>query len=206
MIKNVVFDIGSVLVDFRWRALMQDLGLGADVQDYFNEHVFSSAVWHELDHGTIEEADAVRQLREDTAQYGDAFDRVWEHRDRLVSPYSYAVPWILFLKEKGLHIYLLSNYPRDIFSLHAANGSFPFLPHVDGKVVSGFVRMMKPDRDIYELLLTQYNLVAEECVFIDDRRENIDGARSVGMQGIVFRNYEQASAELGGVLNSFDTV
>jgi len=204
MIKNVVFDIGSVLVDFRWRALMQDLGLGAEAQEYFNEHVFSSCIWHELDHGTIEEADAIRQLREETAQYPGAFDQVWEHRDRLVDPYPYAVPWILSLKKKGLHVYLLSNYPRDIFTLHAENGSFPFLPYVDGKVVSGFVRLIKPDRDIYELLLERYGLTAEECVFIDDRSENIDGARAVGMQGIVFHTYEQASAELSEILNKIN--
>ena len=70
-----------------------------------------------------------------------------------MKPYDYAVSWIDSLKEQGYHVYLLSNYPRDIFTLHANVGSFPFLDHVDGKIVSGFVQMIKPDADIYEKLI-----------------------------------------------------
>ena len=99
-------------------------------------------------------------------------------------------------KERGYHVYLLSNYPRDIFTLHAGNGSFPFLDYVDGKVVSGFVQMIKPDTDIYKCLMDKYTLKPEECIFIDDREENIQGAINVGMQGIVFQNFIQASSEL----------
>lgn len=201
MIKNVIFDIGNVLVDFRWRALMDDLHLSKEAQERFEKSVFGSCWWHDLDHGTIDEADAVLHLRESNAEFEEAFDMVWNHRDKLVSPYSYSVPWIHSLKERGFCVYLLSNYPKDIFNLHTENGSFPFLPYVDGKVVSGFVRMIKPDRDIYECLLDKYQLDAQECVFLDDREENIEGAKKTGMQGIVFHNYEQASAELNCLLS-----
>ena len=196
MIKNIVFDIGSVLVDFRWRALMQDLHISQQVTDRFDKSVFGSCWWHDLDHGTIDEAEAVKRLREDNIEFCDEFDQVWENRDKLVDPFDYSVPWISSLKDRGYHVYLLSNYPKDIFTLHAKNGSFPFLDHVDGKVVSGFVQMIKPDADIYEYLMDTYSLKAEECIFIDDREENIQGAINVGMHGIVFHNYEQASAEL----------
>ena len=145
---------------------------------------------------SIDVTEAVKKLREDNAEFTDAFDKVWENRDKLVKPYDYSVPWIRSLKERGYHVYLLSNYPRDIFTLHAGNGSFPFLDYVDGKVVSGFVQMIKPDADIYKCLMDKYTLKPEECIFIDDREENIQGAINVGMQGIVFQNYRQASSEL----------
>lgn len=196
MIRNVIFDIGNVLVDFRWRELMQELHLSEQPQDRFEISVFGSCWWHDLDHGTIDETEAVKKLREDNAEFTDAFDKVWENRDKLVKPYDYSVPWIRSLKERGYHVYLLSNYPRDIFTLHAGNGSFPFLDYVDGKVVSGFVQMIKPDADIYKCLMDKYTLKPEECIFIDDREENIQGAINVGMQGIVFQNYRQASSEL----------
>ena len=56
--------------------------------------------------------------------------------------------------------------------------------------------MIKPDTDIYKWLMDKYTLKSEECIFIDDREENIQGAINVGMQGIVFQNFIQASSEL----------
>lgn len=200
MIKNIVFDIGNVLVDFRWRDLMTELKLSDAEQDKFEVSVFGSRWWQTLDHGTLEEAEAVAHLREDNQKYIEAFDLLWENRDKLVSPYPYSVEWIKELKSRGYNVYLLSNYPKDMFNLHARVGSFPFLPLVDGKVVSAFVKMIKPNADIYELLLNKYDLKAQECVFLDDRTDNIEGARKIGMHGIVFQNYEQAKKELDALL------
>lgn len=200
MIKNVVFDIGNVLVDFRWRALMEELKLSDETQAVFERTVFGSRWWGELDHGIYEEAEILENFRKDNKEYLDEFNLVWENRDMLVESYEYAVQWIERLKALGLKVYLLSNYPRDIFTLHAERGRFPFLDKVDGRVVSGFVKMIKPDADIYEYLLAEYGLEASECVFIDDRRENIETARTLGMKGIVFQNYEQACGELEEML------
>lgn len=196
MIKNVIFDIGNVLVDFRWRVLMEDLKLPRETQAIFENTVFGSRWWGELDHGIYEESEILKNFREDNKEHLDEFNLVWDHRDKLVEPYAYAVQWIKQLKASGLKVYLLSNYPKDIFTLHTECGCFPFLDQVDGKVVSGFVRMIKPNADIYEYLLKEYGLEAAESVFIDDREENIETARGLGMKGIVFQSYEQACGEL----------
>lgn len=196
MIKNVIFDIGNVLVDFRWRVLMEELKLSQETQAAFEKTVFGSRWWGELDHGIYEEAEILEHFREDNKAYLDAFNLVWENRDKLVEPYAYAVQWIENLKSSGRNVYLLSNYPKDVFALHAECGRFPFLDKVDGKVVSGFVRMVKPDADIYEYLLSEYGLNADECVFIDDREENVETAKALGMGGIVFQGYKQACSEL----------
>lgn len=196
MIKNIIFDIGNVLVDFKWRALMEDLGLPKELQAEFEHTVFGSHWWGELDHGICEESDVLVKLREDNKDHVDEFNLIWDNRDKLVEPYPYAVSWIEHLKENGLKIYLLSNYPRDLFSLHTECGRFPFLDKVDGKIVSGFVRMVKPNADIYEHLMKEYGLKASECVFLDDRAENIEAAKVFGMKGILFKSYEQANAEL----------
>lgn len=196
MIKNVIFDIGNVLVDFRWRALMEDLKLPKETQAVFEKTVFGSRWWAELDHGIYEEAKILEKFREDNREHLEEFNLVWDNRDKLVEPYAYSAEWIAKLKSCGLNVYLLSNYPRDVFTLHAECGCFPFLDKVDGKVVSGFVRMVKPNADIYEYLLKEYKLKESECVFIDDREENVDAAEDLGIKGIVFQNYEQACAEL----------
>ena len=200
MIKNVVFDIGNVLVDFRWRALMEDLQLPKETQKIFEKTVFGSPWWGELDHGIYEDAEILKHFREDNQDHLDAFNRVWDNRDKLVEPYAYAVQWIERLKQAGLKVYLLSNYPREIFELHTECGCFPFLEQVDGKVVSGFVKMVKPNAYIYVHLLGVYGLCAEECVFIDDREENVEAARALGMKGIVFASYEQACEALEKLL------
>ena len=187
MIKNVVFDIGNVLVDFRWRELMKNLNLSKEAQDRFETSVFGSCWWHDLDHGTIDEKDAVIRLREDNIEFREAFDLVWENRDKLVKPYDYAVSWIDSLKEQGYHVYLLSNYPRDIFTKMS-------------KFTITEQAILLIGKDIYEKLIDTYQLSASECVFIDDREENVQGAINVGMQGIVFKTNEQASNELKQIL------
>lgn len=196
MIKNVIFDIGNVLVDFKWRELMEELGLPKALQPEFEKTVFGSHWWGELDHGVLEESEVLEKLRQDNKGHLDEFNLIWDNRDKLVEPYPYAVSWIENLKKCGFRVYLLSNYPRDLFSLHTECGCFPFLDKVDGKVVSGFVKMIKPNADIYEHLMKEYGLKASDCVFIDDRAENIEAARALGMKGIVFESYEQASAAL----------
>lgn len=202
MIKNVIFDIGNVLVDFRWRVLMEELGLPEETQAIFAKTVFGSRWWGELDHGIYEEAEILAHFREDNREHLDEFDLVWDNRGRLVEPYAYAVAWIEQLKASGLKVYLLSNYPRDVFTLHTECGCFPFLDRVDGRVVSGFVKMVKPNADIYEYLLSEYGLAAGECVFVDDREENVETARALGMKGIVFQGYEQARSELDKLVSS----
>ena len=127
MIKNIIFDIGNVLVDFCWRELMDELMLTKEDKDRFETYVFGGKWWHHLDHGTMEEEEAVKHLREDNAEYAKAFDLVWKNRDKLVKPYDYSVSWIKGLQEQGYKVYLLSNYPEKLFTMHAENGSFPFL-------------------------------------------------------------------------------
>lgn len=200
MIKNVIFDIGNVLVDFRWRVLMEDLKISKETQAVFEKTVFGSRWWGELDHGMYEESEILENFREDNKEHLDEFNLIWDNRDKLVEPFEYAVQWIEQLKASGLRVYLLSNYPKDIFTLHAECGCFPFLDKVDGKVVSAFVRMIKPNADIYEYLLKEYGLEAVESVFIDDRADNVETARKLGMKGIIFQSYEQACNELGGLI------
>ena len=64
MIKNVVFDVGNVLVDFRWREMMEELGIPEDIQDKFEKSVFGSDLWHSYDHGTISDEEIYEKLKE----------------------------------------------------------------------------------------------------------------------------------------------
>ena len=126
MIKNVVFDVGNVLVCYRWRALMDELGFPKDLQEVFAEKVFGNPFWIELDRGVIDEKDVIAKIRGEISEYGDEFDRIWDNIDRLVEPYDYAVSMIDTLRKRGFCVYLLSNYPVSMFELHTRCGRFPW--------------------------------------------------------------------------------
>ena len=99
------------------------------------------------------------------------------------------------MKKEGLHVYILSNYGKKTFEL-TKDTALDFLPLTDGAIFSYTVKQIKPDIEIYETLLNQYQLKPEECVFIDDRMENIEGAKKAGIHGICFETIEQVKEDL----------
>ena len=118
----------------------------------------------------------------------------------LVEEYPYSYEWIRSLREQGYKVYLLSNYGKTSFEAARDNQRLSFLPLVDGAVISYEVQIVKPEPGIYEALLTKYGLKAEECLFLDDRADNIEAAKQLGFHGIVVESYSQAVTELDKIL------
>lgn len=194
VIKNIVFDVGMVLVDFRWRDYMLDIGIAPELQEPFGERMVKSDFWKDLDRGTEREDEAPSYFKSQMPEYETEIDLFWKDMTDIVREFDYAAPWIHMLKQAGYRVYLLSNYPPKLADLHW--NRFSFLPELDGMIVSGHEKMVKPEENIYRLLFERYGLKPEECIFIDDRDDNIRTAESLGMRGIVFKNYEQAAAAL----------
>ena len=198
MIKNVVFDLGKVLVAFDWDVLAREIGFTEEEIKIFNEKVIGDR-WDEFDRGVMPEEEVIEYVKEAIPGMEDKFEELWRRVDETLYVYPYVDEWIRNLKERGYGIYILSNFPPRIFLKEEAE-KFHFLKYADGKVVSGLVKIIKPDPEMYELLLRTYDLKAEECVFIDDRPGNIEGAKNVGLHGIVFESYEKTSRELDELL------
>ena len=196
MIRNIVFDIGMVLADFRWKEYMlRDLGFAPEVMETFAERLVLDPIWDEFDLGVRPTEEIIAEMKERLPEYPKERELFFSRIEDIAASYPYSEAWIRELKERGFAVYLLSNYPRDVFRIHEKK-HFGFAALVDGKVVSGFERVSKPDPAIYRILLERYGLRAEECVFLDDRKVNIDTALSLGMQGIVFTSYEDARGRL----------
>lgn len=102
------------------------------------------------------------------------------------------------LKEKGYGIYILSNYSQELFEKHTKDA--PFISLADGVVVSYQIHITKPDEKIYRYLLDKYNLKAEECIFFDDREENTEAARKLGIEAITVTSKEFLLDELDKLL------
>lgn len=199
MIRNVVFDIGMVLVNFRYREYMEDLGFSKEITDIFSKNIVENMLWGDLDLGIRSAEEVIRDMKDSVSEYPAEADAFFEQINDIVESFPYALPWIQELKREGYRVYLLSNYPKDLFALHA-KGKFTFADAVDGRIVSGYVKMVKPDPEIYKLLCMTYDLKPEECVFLDDREDNLKSAGALGFHTIRFQNYEQARGELEKLL------
>ena len=185
MLKNIIFDMGNVLVNFDPLYILKchDINDPEDV-DLFLKNVFYSDGWKKMDLGIYDEDDL----------YNDAITRLPTRlhskcREILDSWYYSMTPingmkeLIKRLKDQGFDIYLLSNAGRskDIYW-----NKIPGSEYFSGEIVSAFEGCIKPDRKIYEILLNRFSLNAEECLFIDDMQANIDGARTAGIDAWLF--------------------
>ena len=200
MIKNIVFDIGGVLVDFAPDRLLMDEGMPKERVDRVMKATILSSWWPELDRGFIPESEIIEGMKAKYPEAAEDVDFLFSRDLRnLVKSREYAHDWLKGLRDRGYRVFLLTNYPADIFKLHW-DTRFSFTDQIDGLVVSAEVKKIKPDPDIYRILLDKYSLDAAECVFIDDRAENAAAARHVGMNAIHFTSYENACEKLNSML------
>lgn len=200
MIKNIVFDIGMVLVDFHWEKTMASLGIPDEVIKHFGPNMINHPLWHEMDLNIMPEDDIRAELKKLNPQYSNYVDLFFDNCDEVITSYEGDESLMIELKKMGYKIYLLSNYPERMFRMHKKR--YTFYPYVDGEVVSYQCHLTKPDPAIYKLLCSRYRLIPEECIFLDDRKENIDAAKALGFSGIVVDNPHNIRNELLSFLNN----
>lgn len=202
MIKNVIFDIGMVLADFRYEDYMRDdLGFDEKTIRVFKERIVENPLWNEIDRSAIPLDDVVSEMKSRVPEYHDEAENFFSHVTGLIASYDYSRPWLEELKAKGYRVYLLSNYSKDYFELHRKS-KFTFVDLADGMVISGFEKINKPEPEIYKILLDRYALIPEECIFMDDREANVEAAKKLRINAFVFKNYEDAHTKLDTLLAS----
>ena len=185
MIKDVIFDYGNVLVDWNPAYLFLPYFNGdEDKCRFFTDNVCNREWFTRMDRGESMDK-CVSELQQQYPQYADA---VAMFRDRWFEMCNGEIPGmldlILDLKSKGVGVYGLTNWPAETFT--EARRRFKTLANIDKYVVSSSVKLAKPEPAIYQLLLSKYNLNPQDCVFIDDRKDNVNAAQALGMKGIVF--------------------
>ena len=185
MIKNIIFDMGGVLLRFDADLFIGRLGITGGDADLLRREVFRSADWVRMDRGTLTDEEGVericRRLPEHLHKAAAELVCRWEHPE--IIPMEGMAALIGELKAKGYGIYLLSNaFTRQ----HEYWPRVPGSEHFDGTLISADVKMIKPERRIYELMLETFSLKAEECVFIDDLPTNIEMGENCGIRGVVF--------------------
>lgn len=184
MIRNILFDMGNVLIYFDRNLFMDRLGVAAEDKKLLMREVFLSVEWVRMDRGSMVEADAVASCCKRLPEHlHDAAEKLIQMWDRPILPIPGMYDLIEELKGKGCGIYLLSN---------ASLRQHEYWPRIkasrffDGTLISADEGVMKPQPEIYRLILERFGLKAEECFFIDDVPANIEGALYCGMSGAVF--------------------
>jgi len=196
-VKNLIFDVGNVLLEYRWNQMLLDYGLSKEEAAVAGPLFFEHDIWKELDLGNLSVEEVICLYEKALPQYAGLIRWFLTNLDLMPIPRKDVWEKVRALKQKGYRIYLLSNYNKDFFNIHTKNADF--LDDIDGKVVSYQIHKIKPDPAIYEYLLEKYNLLPEESVFFDDRAENTETAEKLGI-----RSYTITSKEyLLSVLDEF---
>ena len=192
--ENIIFDVGKVLVKYEWEKYLDGFGFPKEERDRLAKVVFQSKTWDERDRGSEEEEYYIEQMIKEAPEYADDIREVMRRSGETIEMMDYAETWIRYLKDKGYHIYILSNYST--YMLEKTQDELTFLKYVDGAIFSCQVKQIKPEPAIYQTLLNRYHLDPEKSVFLDDRAENCEGARKEGIHAIQFESFKQAAAEL----------
>ena len=200
MIKNVVFDIGNVLIAFSWRDVMKDVGIKDEDMDVIANATVRSPYWNELDRGIMTEDEVLQKFIEGAPDHEDDVKRFFARVTDSMPPFDYSKGWLHGVKERGYGVYILSNFSN--YNFNTCKPSYTFLEEADGMIISYQHKVVKPERKIYEILLKTYSLDPRECVFIDDREDNIAAAVALGFHGIVFKSYEDANDKLNELLKN----
>lgn len=194
MVKDVVFDFGGVLMDWDPRYLYRTYFKDEEQMEYFLSHICTDAWNAEQDRGRTFDEGISLLLR----QYPQYAEPIRMYKDRwesmLKGEFPRSVELLKRLKEQGYGIYGLTNWSAETIPI--AFAKYDFFKLFDGIVVSGEEKLIKPDLKIYRILLDRYNLIAENTLFIDDSPANIEAARQLGFQTILFDNIENVTSKV----------
>ncbi|MDD3369732.1 MAG: HAD family phosphatase [Lachnospiraceae bacterium] len=193
--NNIIFDIGDVLLEYRWKDMLMEHGLSEEQAKHTGGIMFNSPLWKELDLGTMQQDEVIEAFGRTCP--GEAEDIAWflHHGENMMVPRPEIWKLMRRLKEeKGYGIYLLSNYSEKLLNKHLAG--VDFLDIVDGGIISFQVKLAKPDARIYKTLLERYHLDPESCYFFDDRPENTEAARKFGIDAVTVISRQFLEQEL----------
>jgi putative hydrolase of the HAD superfamily len=184
MIKNIVFDLGNVLLSWKPGQYLEESGYDSDTVTLIMRDIFSSPVWAGLDNGDFTSAEAIEQIAQTSSLKKDFIRSLFDLRTEIIFPLTDNIKLLPRLKKSGFKLYYLSNFPLDFFE--EVKSEYDFFDYFDGGIISAEVRHSKPDIRIYRILLERHRLKAEECFYIDDVEINVRAAESAGIRAYCY--------------------
>lgn len=199
MIKNIVFDLGNVLISFRPSEFFDKKNYPETIKATILSDIFDSKEWAMLDKGEVNTTEAIDTIALKSSLKKEEITHIFNLRTELMFPLDPNVKLLPELKKRGFRLYFLSNFPMDIFE--EIKTGYYFFKYFDGGIISSEAKFSKPDSRIYEILLEKYSLIPEECLYIDDLEINVKAAEAVGMKGLVTFGSQEISEGIEDALN-----
>lgn len=188
MIKNYIFDFGNVLAQFYPDKLTAPFVKDEETNKRIREVVFDRLYWDKLDWGHITDdevkAGICSRLSEEDGKIGCM---VYDNWVKTMIPVKDMEKLVKDIHNSGSKLYLLSNISIGFAKTYCeVKWIKELFDNFDGLVLSGTIGKAKPNKDIFEHLLKEFDLNPDECLFIDDSPKNIEGAKEVGIDGYIF--------------------
>ena len=193
MIKNIIFDIGNVILQFDIKEVIPNFTKKESEKQFIINNIINSPEWLQyslIDTGFISREQAIEIVEDRTNHINDELiEKFWYRYNDYSFINDNVIDIIKELKEKDYKIYLLSNINSHTYNHIKDNKLFNL---VDGYVFSYIEHQVKPYVGIYNTLLERYKLIPRECLFIDDNIKNITTANELGIQGkkVIPDNFE----------------
>lgn len=183
--KNLIFDMGNVLIEWNIEKILNSVTDDMKIKELLKKEIFESGLWVKTDHGLI----SVEELEEVVIskigfQYSNSVKMVTRNWYKYVEVFIDVQKRIVELSKKGYDIYILSNTSYTFYEL-VNNNFLPVVSIAKGIVLSCEEKLLKPDKEIYKVLLERYNLNPLDCIFFDDLEENLLEAISCGVNGFL---------------------
>jgi 2-haloacid dehalogenase len=175
-IKNIVFDFGGVLIDWNPRYFYKNVFRDNSEMEFFLKEICNSQ-WNMKTDAGLSFSEATKELQNQYPKYRSEIELYHMNWEKMISGEIIENTGLLEILKAKYRLFGLTNWSAEAFPV--AFEKYSFFKHFEGIVVSGQVRMVKPNKDIYELLLTRYGLKAEESLFIDDNAANIQTAKEL---------------------------
>ena len=196
MIKNIIFDLGNVLLNFEPLEYLYKKIPEKQRAHHIYEEIFKSSEWLMLDRGLINENEAIDRICDRNIVSSQIIRDLMDDWYQMLTPIEGVVDVLKELKRKRYRIYFLSNFHQLAFE--NVSKRYDFFKSFDGGIVSYKEKLMKPDKDIYDKLMATYEINPNESIFIDDTRENIEGATKLGFKTILFTTDYELREKLVG--------
>ncbi len=184
--KSIIFDLGAVMVDWNPHLIAQGFTDKPALQETLIENLFHHQTWINFDNGLISELELIQSSSQRLKLSIDQTHSLIEHAKESLHAKLDMVTMLELAKSEGLHTFCLSNLSHEWFAY--LSNRYDFFELFDGKVISAQEGIGKPSLEIYQRLLTRFNVNASDTLFIDDRLENTQAATQLGIKSITFEH------------------
>jgi 2-haloacid dehalogenase len=176
-IKNIVFDFGGVLIDWNPRYFYKDIFSEQSEMETFLREVCNSQ-WNMKTDAGLSFSEATKELQKQHPEYSNEIELYHRNWEKMISGEIIENTSLLENLKTKYRLFGLTNWSAEAFPV--AFKKYSFFEKFEGIIVSGQEKKVKPNKDIYELLLARYKLLANESLFIDDSISNIETAKELG--------------------------